>query len=483
MRPTVLRELFRFPRLRFMRGKGETPRGARNIGALLCALAFVVGSAPSAEAVRFHVQARLVGDGYQLITSDDEVLNRRRGHVYLGLGLYDLLGDESYNLNMQTLMRFDTILGVESEEQDRLYNFDQHQFALLHAYIEGKKLAGFLDFKVGRFTHADSLDYLMMDGAKLTFNIAPAYMAVELMAGLESKNDGNPITQNQAELDGVRFLDNKAQTANDEATIVVGGALKLINLPTTRLRFGYRRLMSGENLRVDSEKIGGAFYHNFVKQFDMHLNWSYDFYVDDLDKIQARFTIKPTEFFDIDLQYVRQLPVFDTDSIFNVFASRALNDINARFRLHLDRTHRIYLGGYVRLFGSDELDKPYEENTELIEAFGASAGWFKRFGWDGRVGVDFIYEGGFGGERVFVDASGTWAPLPRELEFDFRVTMVYFDEDLIENLNAVSGGYQLGARYMIEDKAAFMLMAEHNFSRLQSSQFRLSFVIDFNYVL
>jgi|GEM_PF-1198869 len=473
---------------------GASRRGAIGIIAACVCAAAVVAAPSEAEAVRFHVQSRLVGDGYQLITADNEVLNRRRGHVYLGLGLYDLMGDESYNLNFQTLLRFDTFIGISNEEKERLYSWDDHRFALLNAFVQGRRIGGFMDFKVGRFTHADSLDFLMLDGAQLTFNIDPAFLALELIAGLESKHDGNPLTQNQAELDGVRFIKGRTETENDNLTIAVGGAIRLININGTRLRFAYRRLMSGatlvgnsdgekSQLRTDSEKIGGAFYQRFIPELDLHLNWSYDFYVNDLDRMHARLGIKPTEAFDIDVQYIRQVPVFDTDSIFNIFAARPLNDINTRFRFHLDESHRVYLGGYVRLFRNDEYTQADFTAETGAEAFGASAGWFKSFGWDGRAGVDVIYEGGYGGTRVFVDAAGTWAPLPREFELDLRVTMVYFDADQLENLNAVSGGYQLGARYMIDDTAAFMVLAEHNFNRLQTSQFRLQFIIDFNYIL
>ena len=48
-----------------------------------------------------------------------------------------------------------------------------------------------------------------------------------------------------------------------------------------------------------------------------------------------------------------------------------------------------------------------------------------------------------------------------------------FDDALQGELNAFSFGYQLGGRYMIDKRAGFAIMAEHNINRLETSQFRV----------
>ena len=76
------------------------------------------------------------------------------------------------------------------------------------------------------------------------------------------------------------------------------------------------------------------------------------------------------------------------------------------------------------------------------------------------------------------DLWGMWAPLPRELELDGRLTVVYIDQDVQPNLYATSVGYQLGAKYLIGETAGLSVLVEHNFNRIHTNQFRLFAVLD-----
>ena len=58
---------------------------------------------------------------------------------------------------------------------------------------------------------------------------------------------------------------------------------------------------------------------------------------------------------------------------------------------------------------------------------------------------------------------------------------VYFDDEVQENLYGVSGGYQLGARYRIDSRAAITLMVEQNFNRIHTTQVRAFALVDLDF--
>ena len=462
--------------------EGFVSRALLFIGCLLFAF--------EANAVKVQVTSQTFGDGYQLVTADDGLLNRRRMHQYLRLAAFDLTSDGSYKLNLVTLMRFDTDLGLKQSELDRVSGLKQHQFSLQTAYLEGRNYFGFFSFKLGRILHWDALDFMMMDGASVRFK-TPWYFAVELLGGLESRNFTNPITSSQFELDGVRVFDSDT---DDRPSFIVGASIMTADLLFTKVKLAYRRMFSGgtmmddatgqmieTGMKIDQEKVGIAAFQNIFKKLMFSGVLSYDLYNARVDRGIAKLRWIITPAWDLDVQYVHLIPTFDADSIFNIFSIHPLNDLNTRVRFHLSKRSRIYAGGMVRFFGNEPPDLANDDPVDTsVKAFGAMAGYYHSWGHKGRLSVDFSYEGGFGGTRILGDVMGMWAPLPQKFQIDGRVTAVYFDEDLLPNLNALSFGYQLGVKYFIKKLAAISLMAEHNFSRIHKQQFRLLAIVDFN---
>jgi hypothetical protein len=132
----------------------------------------------------------------------------------------------------------------------------------------------------------------------------------------------------------------------------------------------------------------------------------------------------------------------------------------------------------VRFFGNETPEEDEAQVGTSVKAYGAMAGYFRSFGTSGRVGADISAELGYGGKRILGDIFGMWSPLPRELELDGRLTVVSFDADLQPNLNGLSVGYQLGAKYIIGDLAGISLLVEQNFNRIHTNQFRVFALVD-----
>ena len=435
------------------------------------------------EAVQFQVRSETQGDAYQLVTSDNELLNRRRLHHYLGLSAYDLTGDGTNAVRVNTLIRFDGDFGITDEEDVGL--FRQHQLSVQTAVVEARDLGGFFDFDLGRFLHADAIDFMMLDGGRFVFH-TPWFFKVELLAGLETTWDQAAINDTQFQLDGLRIIadENEAQdlAADHAPTIVLGAALSTDDLLFTQLRMSYRRLFSDG--AINQEKIGVSMVQRLWQRVFVSGMGSYDMYNGFVDRGEARVSVAATDFLDFDVQYVHLRPSFDADSIFNIFASEALNDANLRMRFHVDNDSRVHLGGMMRFYGHDQEDElPDDRAPTEVKAYGVMGGGYWRIDPKIAMRADATYESGYGGERVVGELGLTWRPLPQLLDFDVRSTVVHFDDALQPKLEGLSIGYHLGVTYRIDHRARISLAGEHNFNRLHISQFRLFVLADLNFFL
>jgi hypothetical protein len=439
--------------------------------------------------VQFRVRSQTVGDAYQIVRSDQGLINRRRLHQYLGLDAFDLTGHGDARLNLVTLFRFDADFGLDDEDIDGIVGLQRNQLSIQAAYVEGRELGGLFDFRLGRQMHADAIDFLMLDGVVARAK-TPWHLGVEVQAGVEADNRLGSVTSSQFELDGTRLIedrddeDRRVVVQRDNIPkIVLGAALVLTDLPWTQGRVGYRRLVADG--KVAQEKVGASFSQRIARRVDLNVSGSYDLYRHDFDQFRAGIGARLTDALDLDLEYVRLVPTFDADSIFNVFNTLPLSDLNGRMRWHFNAEQSMYLGGMVRFFNNDLF--PDERLTEpvdrVVNAGGGMAGWSRGFGARGDMSVDLSFEAGYGGTRALLDVSGSWAVIPRVLEFDGRLTGLRFVDELQPGLRAWGAGYQLGAEWLLDSRASVRLAVEHNFNHIQTSQLRVMMVADLSFWL
>lgn len=458
---------------------------------LACAVAWVA-SAPPVSAVQFRVRSETIGDAYQIVRADQGLINRRRLHQYLGLDAFDLTGHGDARLNLVTLFRFDADFGLEDRDLDGvdgMRGLQRNQLSIQAAYVEGREIGGFLNFRLGRQLHADAIDFLMLDGVVARAK-TPWHVGVEMQLGVEADNRIGSVTSSQFELDGTRRIEDRDEDdrrvvlqRDNIPKIVLGAALVLTDLPWTQARFGYRRLVADG--KVAQEKIGASFSQRIARRIDLNISGSYDLYRHDFDQFRAGIGARLTDALDLDLEYVRLVPTFDADSIFNVFNTLPLSDLNGRLRWHFSDEQSMYVGGMLRFFNNDQF--PEERLAapvgRVVNAGGGMAGWSRGFGARGDMGVDLSFEAGYGGTRALLDVSGSWAVIPRVLKFDGRLTGLRFVDELQPGLHAWGAGYQLGAEWLVDSRASVRLAVEHNFNRIQTSQLRVMMVADLSFWL
>lgn len=429
--------------------------------------------------MRFHVMSETIGDAYQLVRSDNELLNRRRLHQYLGLGAYNILQDEDHQVSFVSLMRFDSDLGMTQDELDVVSGLKRDQLSIQTFYLDARDLWGIVDLRLGRQLHYDTIDFMMLDGLTATTKL-PGSIGVEVQAGLEADNDVQAYTSSQFELDGTRALEGDDALSVTATKIVLGGALVTHSLHRFKGRIGYRRIFSDE--QINQEKVSAAFTSRPMDPWHLDAAVSFDMFNDYVDTIRVGNRVRVGDVAEMELQYVRLLPSFDADSIFNIFTAEPLNDLNARARYYLTRSSWFYMGGMVRLFGADPTnidgDAILGVEEEGVKAYGAMAGWSHRYGTRGRVSLDASHESGYGGDRTLLDLDGRYALRPGVLELDGRITGVLFADELQSELRGTGGGYQLGMRYLVDDRASLQFMVEQNFNAIHTNQFRVFAVAD-----
>lgn len=451
--------------------------------AALCTPALaLVAMAPSARSVEFRIESQTLGDAYQLVTSGNELLNRWQVHQLLGLSLWETADEKGMqHWSFTSLFRFDIDFGVTDAELRDVPSLNRSLPSIQYAWVDGRELlGGTLDLRIGRQLMADAMDYLMFDGIKASFKL-PWHLGIEAHSGFEVKQSFWPLAANQLELDGVRVIDDIE--TDDRATALVGVTLTTRDLPYANYRLGYRRRFSGG--AVDSEHVGMSFHQRIVEGLDLSGVASWDLFNGRFERIQGTTRWRPIDHTELELQYVRLVPSFDADSIFNIFTAFPLNDGNFRWRFFPTPNDRIYVGAMLRFFGNESyaegvLTAPVDT---VVEAWGTMAGWVHTFGKnarDGRISVDLAWQDGYGGRRILADLGGVWSLVPREWELEGRLTAVDFADDLQPERAALSMGYQLGARYLIEQRAAFTVMFEHNMNAIQDHQMRLYAMVDLN---
>src|SRR5690606_4593314 len=152
---------------------------------------------------------------------------------------------------------------------------------------------------------------------------------------------------------------------------------------------------------VDQEKVGATAYQRVADVLHLSGTLSYDLFNDRFDRVQVGGRLQATDYLDFELEYMRLLPSFDADSIFNIFTAFPMNDGNVRVRLHPSDDSLAYVGGSLRFYGNEGYTDGVllDDVDTVVSGWGAMAGYWHRFGLDGRLYADVTWQGGYGGER------------------------------------------------------------------------------------
>ncbi len=384
-----------------------------------------------AEAAEVKVSARTIGEGYVIVAPDldtPRLIRRRRLVQYVNLGAYELLPPTEPGPNRDVWVRppekgqLEIVASLRLRHDFGEYNgqagpdstplveqLDRRQLDLMYGYLQGRRLGGFLDLRVGRQFETSGLDWYVFDGGWARVH-TPAHLAIEVFAGQQvdgSRLFGYP----NADLDGT------AGTAADQArSPMIGAALALSELRWIHARLAYRRTFTPAAINrklvepsgdadgstqplasgVDQELVSAAIDMSLAKgklapfaALRMNLGTLR------VDELTIGTQVVVSDMHTLRLQYLRSIPSFDLDSIFNMFTVQPLDDLRLVYQVRPSSDWTLLGRGSLRMFHDQATATQTPAQKVPLGWTGAlSAAWQKR-----RFAVrsDAFVQGGQGG--------------------------------------------------------------------------------------
>jgi hypothetical protein len=485
--------------------------------AIAGALCGAIVAAPTrAHAYEAEIDATSAGQAYQLKgASGEPVLSRRRVTQTLSLGIYDI-GDTARDgqgpqISFRARLRMDADFGMSIEEYALDRTSATARFVpglapapidLMYGYLEARRLAGGrITARLGRQYVVDPLGFYSFDGALMRL-LTPVYVVVEAYGGFEVRG-GLPLSSALNE-QGVQRLDRAGYPSTgypsyQQAAIAPVYAVALESAGPTWIhgRLSYRKAWNtGESFvgnngflggpdslgiydqrRVSSERLGFGAEAQPLGLVDLRGSVVYDLYGRQLTTIQggAELTLKKVT---VGAHYDFWRPIFDADSIFNVFGIEPMDDVSAR--VEVEPTDHLSLGAdaTMRRYRSDDTAESSRGSIRVATSAGYGGGVRARYVWPAsRVSFHGSALSGDQGLRVGGDLAFERVYRQRWL-VDVRGSAFRFEDKLRVDAagatrSTTSVGYVLGGGYKIDRDTNVQLQFEHDVNRLVGQRYRL----------
>ncbi len=450
----------------------------------------IVALAPCrASAGDVTIRSRTYGEGYVVLVpgSEGRLLRRRRLAQILSLGVFDLLPPDPAadparrgRLGFRATVRIRHDFGdFQRRAAGRAATLvraeDGRAVDLLGAALEGRRLFGALDLRIGRQIDQYGLDFFAFDGGFVRVR-TPVPVAFEALGGLavratdllgypEMSVDGVPPTEVST---GPRF--------------VAGGGV-LVDGPSWIFgRVGYRQVFErsapaapGEppRRRVAEEILSAQVRLRLAKGIVSPYG-------------AVRYDVAGARVSDLSLgtdlafgggrhllrvQYLRTHPVFDLDSVFNVFFTTPFSDVRLGYQVNLGRT-ALHARWQVRRMLADRTASGAEPPARALGGTGVQAGVShrrRRF----ALRADAFARGGPEGRLGGASVEARTFVFHQRLALDTRAYYTYVD-----GVGSTAGGGHLWAVQIGTDTRLYSgihlhLLVEEAGSPTMRSSFRV----------
>lgn len=435
------------------------------------------------------------------------LVSRRRVVQYVNLGVFELLppkeagqirrDPEDGQLRVATSLRLRHDFGTYQTRAGGaaaplLESIDGRQIDLLYGYLEGRNLGGWVDLRAGRQFEMSGLDFYAFDGGWLRVR-TPAHLAVEAFGGFSV--DGSAVFGFPTfELDGTNDTG-----ADRVSSPMVGAAVSMTDVKFMDARMAYRRTWTPEAFgedRVDSDGTLGL-----RPGIDQEL-WSgtvalrlrdgtlspygavrYNLGTSRLDDVNAGIFWVLTELHSVRAQYLRTIPAFDLDSIFNVFSITPFEDVRLVYEVKPGPRWRLNARFQGRFFRDDTTA---EQGTEPVQArrFGGGGGagaayQRRRFG----MRADAFGLGGEGGLRVGGSIDTRTHVFYDRIALDGRTYVLYYRDEIVPERSGYSVALQVGTNFHLGHGIYFNVVAEEMFTPFLRGAFRTFGILSMDWAL
>lgn len=408
---------------------------------------------------------------------------------------------------------------------------------VLWGYAGVRGLGGFVDIEVGRQLRVDTLDWWSFDGVTARAH-TPWGFAVEGFGGLRVR-DSSPLGSSVQEPDGTgggecaeyvegdvpgsgswRPIDRDVPGGDnpfesefdkcpqrDEIMPTFGGAIETDDKPL-KARIAYRRSVSrtpgiiGPVDRFDNpdrgvypnESVDAPGWGVNEERVSASVRYTHQLSGGKGQLVPfgaARYSLLhgiPDEAHagvrlrygahSVAPEYYYSFPTFDGDSIFNVFSIQPYHDGRLTYEIK-PRPFGLsaYVRGWARRYTSEEADADAIAVKDKRYAAGGQIGARWKSTPYRYLRLDLFHEDGYGGRRTGGYGFVRWR-LDAEWDIATRLSVIDFDEDLIDNLDGTSYGGQLGATYRVAPGIGLHFTVEENVNRFYDSQLRIIGILD-----
>ncbi|HET6584150.1 MAG TPA: hypothetical protein VFG69_11890, partial [Nannocystaceae bacterium] len=423
------------------------------------------------------------------------LLSRRRLVQYIGLGVFRILpprhadeltrAPEDGQLQIVSSLRIRHDFGTFTRRATGpgagvLQSLDGRQIDLLYGYLEGQNMGGWVDFRAGRQFEMSGLDFYAFDGGWVRAR-TPAHLAFEAFGGFAV--DGTALFGYPTfELDGTHD-----QPTDKAPTPTVGAAFSLADVKWMDARFAWRRTFSPASLAKDliapdgTRGLASGIDQQFVsgqialRLVDGKLSPSaaarYDLGTSRLSDTSAALTWAITDIHTVRAQYIRTVPIFDLDSIFNVFMSEPIEDVRAVYEVRPGEHWTLYGRFQGRVFRAREtaLGEAPDRGTRFGGG-GAGGATYRRRRFALRT--DLYGLGGWGGMRIGGDVDTRTHVVYDRFAIDGRAYALYYKDEVTPDRNGWSLALQAGGNLRLTHGIYLNLVGEQLFTPFYRTAFR-----------
>jgi hypothetical protein len=319
--------------------------------------------------------------------------------------------------------------------------------------LEGRNLGGWVDFRAGRQFEMSGLDWYVFDGGWTRLR-TPGHVAFEVFGGFEV--DGTQVFGFPT-----HELDGTWGTPADEAhTPMVGGAFALDDISWMDARFAYRRSFSPQRVNqhltgpdgtgdletaVDQEVVSASLALRFLRgALSPFAAARYNLGTDRIDDVSGGLAWSITDLHRVRALYLRTIPSFDLDSIFNVFSITPVEDVRVVYEVRPGPRWTIHARSQTRIFREEataELSTEPSDPTHVGYGGGLGAAHRRR---RFAMRLDGFGLGGAGGVRAGGSVDTRTHVWWDRLALDGRFYGVYFRDELVEDRRGYSLAFQVG---------------------------------------
>jgi hypothetical protein len=470
-------------------------RPVRVLGTLGAVLGLSI--ARPADAADVRTISRTFGEGYMVRVPGPEgaLLSRRRLVQYIGLGVYRLLppkradelarAPEDGQLQIVTSLRIRHDFGTFTRRAtgpgaSTLQSLDGRQIDLMYGYLEGQNMAGVVDFRAGRQFEMSGLDFYAFDGGWIRAR-SPAHLAVEAFGGFAV--DGTAVFGFPTfELDGTND-----QPSDHAPTPMVGTAFSLVDVKWMDARFAWRRTFTpasmakdlvapdgtmGLSTGMDQEFVSGTIALRLAGgKLSPTAALRYDLGTSRLSDASAAINWSVSEIHTLRAQYIRTVPIFDLDSIFNVFMTEPIEDVRAVYEVRPGPHWTLYGRFQGRVFRSHTTASGLVPDDDTRFGGGGGGGaTYRRRRFAARA--DLYGLGGYGGMRIGGDIDTRTHVVYDRFGIDARAYAVYYEDEVTPDRNGWSVALQAGGNLRIAHGVYLNLMGEQMFTPFYRTAFR-----------